>query len=96
MSVPFHPDTFAFAVVEYLDSSRHLLEVIEHAPENEQQYRLVCLAHTADEAWKIAHLLRAVCRPPLTYSVTTAAPAEVEGLPAEVVEAARDAVSTAG
>jgi hypothetical protein len=96
MSVPFHPDTFAFAVVEYLDSSQHLQQVVDHAPDNEKQCRLVCVAHTVDGAWKIAHLLRAVRRPPLIYSVAAATQAEAEEPPVEVAGAAHDAAVTAG
>ena len=54
------------------------------------------MTYTAEEAWKIAYLLRAVRRPPLTYSVATVKPAGAGEQKAEVAESARDTVVTAG
>jgi hypothetical protein len=60
MSILYDPNTLAYAVVEYLKSSQHIYDPVDGKPELEGQYRLVCLAGSSEDAWRIAHLLRAV------------------------------------
>lgn len=54
------PTTLLYAVVEYLKSTKHLYDPVDHKPEQDGQYRLVCLAPSADDAARLAHLLRAM------------------------------------
>jgi hypothetical protein len=60
MRIPFNPGELHYAVVEYLAIAREICDPIDCPPERECQYRIICLAPTSDDAWKITHLLRAV------------------------------------
>lgn len=60
MSVTFDPTTLLYAVVEYLKSTKHIYDPVDHKPEHDGQFRLVCLAPNADDAARLAHLLRAM------------------------------------
>lgn len=74
MSVNFNPDEMMYAVVEYLKSSDHIYDPVDGKPERDGQYRLVCLAVCSEDAWKMAHLLRALSNGPYWYSVCVAEP----------------------
>lgn len=73
MSTVYDPQELVYAVVEHLASSRHIYDPVDHVPETDSQYRIVCLAPRAEDAWKIAHLLGATSRGPHTYTVAPAA-----------------------
>ncbi len=60
MSITFDPGALLYAVVEYLKSTKHICEPVTHKPEHDGQYRLVCQAPNADDAARLAHLLRAM------------------------------------
>jgi hypothetical protein len=60
LSVTFNPTTLFYAVVEYLKSSDHIYDPVDTKPERDGQYLLVRLAVNSDEAWRVAHLLRAL------------------------------------
>ena len=79
MSVTFNPDEMMYAVVEYLKSSDHIYDPVDGQPERDGQYRLVCLAVRSDDAWKMAHLLRALNNGTYWYSVCVAEPETVYG-----------------
>jgi len=74
MSVTFNPDDMTNAVVEYLKSSVHLYDPVAGRPEKDGQYRLVCLAVKSEDAWRVAHLLRAIGDGTYWYSVCIAEP----------------------
>lgn len=79
MSVVFDPTTLLYAVVEYLKSSKHLYDPVDAQPVQEGQYRLVCLAVDSAEAWRLAHLLRAMGDGTYWYSVCLAEPVLLPG-----------------
>ena len=60
MSITFDPTIPLYAVVEHLKSTKHLYDSVDHKPEHDGQFRLVCLAPNADDAARMAHLLRAM------------------------------------
>jgi len=60
MSITFDPTTRFYAVVEYLKSTKHIYDPVNHKPEQDSQYRLVCLAVNSDEAWRVDYILRAL------------------------------------
>jgi hypothetical protein len=72
MSVVFRRDEFQVAIVEHLTSSRHIYIPVDHLPEADSQYRIVCLAARVEDAWKVAHLLAAVSSGSHTYTVCPA------------------------
>jgi hypothetical protein len=74
MSIPFNPGELRYAVVEYLATTHEICDPVDYRPEQETQYRIVCLAPTSEDAWKITHLLRGVQRGAYTYSVSAAEP----------------------
>ncbi len=74
MSVTFNPDEMMYGVVEYVKSSDHIYDPVDGKPERDGQYRLVCLAVRSDDAWKMAHLLRALNNSTYWYSVCVAEP----------------------
>jgi hypothetical protein len=74
MSISFDPTTLLYAVVEYLKSTEHLYDPVNHKPEHDGQYRLVCLAPNADDAARLAHLLRAMDDGTYWYSVCVTEP----------------------
>lgn len=73
MSTVYDPQAFVDAVVEHLASTRHIYDPVDHVPETDSQYRVVCLAPRAEDAWKIAHLLGATASGRHTYTVAPAA-----------------------
>lgn len=90
MSLTFTPPALLYAVVEHLQSSAHLYDPIDTKPEKEGQYRLVCLVVNADDAWRLAHLLRALNSSSsdgrYRYSVYVAEPEKAEYEPLSLVE----------
>lgn len=74
MSITFDPTTLLYAVVEYLKSSEHIYDPVDTKPEQDGQYRLVCLAVNSDDAWRMAHILRALSDGRYWYSVCVAEP----------------------
>lgn len=86
MSITFNPDSLLYAVVEYLKSSEHIYDPVDAKPEQEGQYRLVCLAVNSDDVWRVAHVLRALSDGRYWYSVCVAEPDEAVGEPLSVVE----------
>ena len=74
MSVTFDPTTLLYAVVEYLKSAKHIDDPVDHKPEHDRQFRLVCLVPNADEAARLAHLLRAMDDGTDWYNVCVAEP----------------------
>lgn len=72
MSITFDPNTLLYAVVEYLKASKHIYDPVDTKPEQDGQYRLVCLAVSSDEAWYVANLLRALSDGTYWYSVCVA------------------------
>jgi hypothetical protein len=74
MSIAFDPTTLLYAVVEYLKSTKHIYDSVDHKPEHDGQFRLVCLAPNADDAARLAHLLRAMADGIYWYSVCVAGP----------------------
>lgn len=74
MSITFDPTALPYAVVEYLKSSEHIYDPVDTNPEQDGQYRLVCLAINSDEAWRVAHLLRALSDGRYWHSVCVAEP----------------------
>ena len=79
MSIPYDPTSLLYAVVEYLKTSNHISDPVATQPEREGQYRLVCLAFAYADAWRVAHLLRALGDGTYWYSVTVAEPASTNG-----------------
>ncbi len=79
MSITFDPATLLYAVVEYLRSTKHLYDPVNDKPERDGQYRLVCLAPNADDAARLAHLLRAMDDGTYWYSVCVAEPESLPG-----------------
>ncbi|MBE2223946.1 MAG: hypothetical protein IAF02_20565 [Anaerolineae bacterium] len=74
MSISFDPTTLLYAVVEYLKSSEHIYDPVDAKPEQDGQYRLVCLAVNSDEAWRVARILRALSDGRYWYNVCVAEP----------------------
>lgn len=74
MSITFDPTTLLYAVVEYLKSSDHIYDPVDTKPELNGQYRLVCLAVSSAEVWRVAHVLRALSDGCYWYSVCLAEP----------------------
>lgn len=74
MNIVFDPTTPFYAVVEHLKSTRHIYDPVDHKPEYDGQYRLVCLAPNAKDAARLAHLLRAMDDGTYWYSVCVADP----------------------
>ena len=74
MSIIFDSTALLYAVVEYLKSTKHIYDPVDHKPENDGQFRLVCLAPNADDAARLAHLLRAMDDGTYWYSVCVAEP----------------------
>lgn len=74
MSINFDSLALLYAVVEYLTSTKHIYDPVNHKPEHDGQYRLVCLAPNADDAARLAHLLRAMDDGTYWYSVCVAEP----------------------
>ncbi|MCI0723918.1 MAG: hypothetical protein L0338_33915 [Acidobacteria bacterium] len=74
MSVTFSPDRLLYAVVEYLKASQHIYDPVDAKPERGGQYRLVCLVVNSDDAWRVAHVLRALSDGRYWYSVCVAEP----------------------
>lgn len=74
MSIAFDPATLLYAVVEYLNSSEHIYDPVDTKPEQEGQYRLICLAVNTDDAWRVAHILRALSDGRYWYNVCVAEP----------------------
>lgn len=72
MTVINNPDSILYAVVEHLKSSRHIHDLVDHPPQTDSQYRIVCLTARAEDAWEIVHLLCAVGSGPYTYTVCPA------------------------
>lgn len=88
MSIPFALPSLLYAVVEYLKTSNHISDPVATKPEREGQYRLVCLAFESADAWRVAHLLRALGDGTYWYSVTVAEPEPTNGTllsPAEAI-----------
>lgn len=88
MSIPFALPSMLYAVVEYLKTSNHISDSVTIKPEREGQYRLVCLAFASADAWRVAHLLRALGDGTYWYSVTVAEPEPTNGtwpFPAEAI-----------
>lgn len=81
MSISFDPTTLLYAVVEYLKSSDHIYDPVDAKPEQDGQYRLICLAVNSDEAWRVAHILRALSDGRYWYSVCVAEPEGAVGKP---------------
>lgn len=69
MNIICNCDSFLYAVIEYLASSKHIHEPVDHPPQQDSQYRVVCLATASSDAWQIAHLLNAVHNGQYTYTV---------------------------
>ncbi len=86
MSLTFDPPTLLYAVVEHLQSSAHIYDPINTKPEKDGQYRLVGLMVNSDEAWRIAHLLRAMSDGRYTYSMCLAEPEDADGEPLSLIE----------
>lgn len=92
MSLTFTPPTLLYAVLEHLQSSAHLYDPMDTKPEKDGQYRLVCLVINADDAWRLAHLLRALNSSSSSsdgryqYSVYVAEPEMAEYDPLSLVE----------
>lgn len=86
MSVTFDPTTLLYAVIEHLKSSEHIFDPVDTKPEKDGQYRLVCLAVNSDDAWRIAHLLRALSDGRYWYGVCVAEPEWAVGEPLSIVE----------
>lgn len=86
MSITFDPTTLLYAVVEYLKSSEHIYDPVDTRPEQDGQYRLVCLAVNSDEAWRVAHVLRALSDGLYWYSVCVAEPERAVGEPLPLIE----------
>lgn len=76
MSIPFDPNCLYYAVVEHLETTKHLSDPVEFQPEHPGQYRLVCLALKVDEAERLAHLLQALGRGVYDYTLCLAASAD--------------------
>ena len=74
MSITFNRTTLLYAIVEYLKSSEHIYDPVDAKPERDGQYRLVCLAINSDDAWRVAHILRALSDGRYWYSVCVAEP----------------------
>lgn len=86
MSLAFDPTTLLYAVIEYLKSSEHIYDPVDTKPEQDGQYRLICLAVNSDDAWRAAHILRALSDSRYWYSVCVAEPEEAEGELLPIVE----------
>jgi hypothetical protein len=86
MSVTFNPDEMAYAVVEYLKSSDHIYDPVDSKLEKDGQYRFVCLAVKSEDAWRVAHLLRAIGDGRYWYSVCVAEPEATIGEPLPLIE----------
>lgn len=86
MSIVFDPTTLLYAVVEYLKSSEHIYDPVDTKPEQEGQYRLIGLAVDSDDAWRVAHILRALRDDRYWYSVCVAEPEGAEGKLLPIVE----------
>lgn len=86
MSISFDPTTLLYAVVEYLKSSEHIYDPVDTKPEQDGQYRLVCLAVNSDEAWRVVHVLRAMSDGRYWYSVCVAEPEGITGEPLPLIE----------
>lgn len=52
MSIAFDPTTLLYAVVEYLKSTKHIYDSVDHKPEHDRQFRLVCLGAYAPTSTK--------------------------------------------
>jgi hypothetical protein len=74
MSITFDPATLLYVVVEYLKLSKHIYNPVDTELKQDGQYRLVCLAINSDEAWRVAHLLRALRDGRYWYNVCVAKP----------------------
>ncbi len=79
MSISFDPTALLYAVVEYLKSTKHLTDPVDHKPEHDGQYRLVCLAPDAEDAARLAHLLRDMDDGTHWYSICVAEPESFSG-----------------
>lgn len=86
MSITIDPTTLLYAVVEYLKPSSHIYDPVDTKPEQDGQYRLVCLAVNSDEAWRVAHVLRALSDDHYWYSVCVAEPERSGGEPLPLIE----------
>ena len=74
MSITFDPTTLLYAVVEYLKSTKHIYDPVDRKPEHNGQYRLVCLTPNAEDAARLAHLLRAMDDGTYWYGVCVVEP----------------------
>jgi len=83
MSITFDP---IYAIVEYLKSSDHIYDPVNTRPEQDGQYRLVCLAVNSDEAWRVANLLRVLSDGIYWYSVCVSEPENAAGEPLPIIE----------
>ena len=66
MIITFDPSTLFYAIIECLKSAKHIYDPVDHKLEHQGQYRLVCLAPNADDAARLAHLLRAMDDMPIS------------------------------
>jgi hypothetical protein len=86
MSITFDPTTLLYAIVEYLKSSDHIYDPVNTRPEQDGQYRPVCLAVNSNEAWRVANLLRALSDGTYWYSVCVSEPGNTAGEPLPISE----------
>jgi len=79
MSITYAAPALMYAVVEYHTSAKHIYDPVTTPPEQEGQYRLVCLAPDSADAWRIAHLLCALSDGRYRYTVCPAEPESSAG-----------------